>query len=155
MNIYSLDTSAILDGLVNYYPIRNFPNLWNNIDDLIYSGRLLASEEVWEEINEKADVARDWAFDRRDSLFVPTDAAIAAQVTELLVEHERLVMQLKNRNRADPFVIALAELRQAIVVTGEGSDGTANRPKIPYVCGQRNVRCFRFLDVIQQEGWTF
>ena len=64
-------------------------------------------------------------------------------------------MQLKNRNRADPFVIALAELRGATVVTGEGSDGTERRPKIPYVCQQRDIPCIRFLQFIQDEGWTF
>ena len=106
MNRYSLDTSAILDGLVNYYPLQTFPNLWEKIDTLMDEGRIFASEEVWEEINDKADVARAWAAERRHSLFVPTDSVIATQVSDLLSDHERLVMQLKNRNRADPFVIA-------------------------------------------------
>ena len=155
MTIYSLDTSAILDGLVRFYPLDTFPQLWDNIDGTIAEGRVIASEEVWEEINEKADVAKSWASARRSSLFVPTDTTIATRVANLLSEHERLVMQLKNRNRADPFVIALAELRGATVVTGEGSDGTARRPKIPYVCQQRNIPCIRFLEFIQAEGWTF
>jgi hypothetical protein len=62
---------------------------------------------------------------------------------------------MKNRNRADPFVIALARMRGATVVTGEGSDGTANRPKIPFVCEQLGINCVRFLDVVTLEGWTF
>jgi hypothetical protein len=62
---------------------------------------------------------------------------------------------MKGRNRADPFVIAVAQLRSATVVTGEGSDGTTNRPKIPYVCDDLGVGCFRFLDVIKAENWVF
>jgi hypothetical protein len=64
-------------------------------------------------------------------------------------------MQMKNRNRADPFVIAVAGLRGATVVTGEGSDGTADRPKIPFVCSQLRIPCIRLLDVIRAEGWSF
>ncbi len=47
MASYSLDTSALIDGIERFYPRRNFPVLWDNIDELIAGGRLLISEEVW------------------------------------------------------------------------------------------------------------
>ena len=64
-------------------------------------------------------------------------------------------MNMKGRNRADPFVIALASVRGATVVTGEGSDGTDSRPKIPYICEVMGLLCTRFLGVVQTEGWRF
>lgn len=46
---YSFDTSALIDGIERFYPIGNFPALWNRIDDLIKTGRLHVSEEAWNE----------------------------------------------------------------------------------------------------------
>jgi hypothetical protein len=66
-----------------------------------------------------------------------------------------MVMNLKGRNRADPFVVAVARIRGATVVTGEGSDGTEDRPKIPFVCQKLVIDCTRFTQLIRSEGWTF
>jgi hypothetical protein len=43
---YSIDTSAILDGSVRYYPPEVFPALWARIERLIEAGALRATEEV-------------------------------------------------------------------------------------------------------------
>lgn len=32
---YSFDTSALIDGMERFYPIGNFPALWDRFDDLI------------------------------------------------------------------------------------------------------------------------
>jgi Domain of unknown function (DUF4411) len=153
---YSFDTSAIIDGRERYYPVDRFPALWQQIDDLVHVQRLFISEEVWEEAHKRDAVAAQWCDEHgKDSLVIPTDAAIAREVQEILQQNPRLVMNLKGRNRADPFVIAVARLRSATVVTGEGSDGTPARPKIPYVCQQYSIPCVRLLDVIRAEGWSF
>jgi hypothetical protein len=62
---------------------------------------------------------------------------------------------MKGRNRADAFVIAVARVRGAVVVTGEGPDGNENRPKIPFICQNLKIRCVRFLDIVRLEGWKF
>jgi len=103
----------------------------------------------------KDAVAKACCEDRQDRLVVPTDAGVASAVQRILIDHERLVMNMKGRNRADPFVIALAQLKGAVVLTGEGSDGTANRPKIPYICQEIGLPCCRFLEMIRLEGWRF
>lgn len=154
-SVYSIDTSALIDGLERYYPEQTFPGLWARVDDLINEERFLISEEVWEEIESKDAVVRAWCEPRKDSIVIATDSSIATEVQHILTAHDRLVMNLKNRNRADPFVIALAALRNGTVVTGEGSDGTANRPKIPFVCQRLGISCIRFTDVPTLEGWTF
>lgn len=155
MPVYSVDTSALIDGLDRYYPQDAFPALWQRIDDLIDEGRFLLSEEVWEEVQSKDAVAKVWCEPRRDRIVVSTDSAVAGAVQRLLVNHERLVMSMKGRNRADPFVIAVAQLKGARVLTGEGADGTVNRPKIPYVCKEVGIECSRFLEMIKMEGWRF
>ena len=154
--VYSVDTSALLDGLERYYPESMFPGLWERVDGLITAGRFFISEEVWAEARVHDAATKAWC-DRRGkvSLAIPTDAVVTREVTGILTQFPRLVANMKGRNRADAFVIAVARLRNAIVVTGEGSDGTENRPKIPYICQQLDVPCIRFIDLIRSEGWQF
>lgn len=152
---YSLDTSAFIDGLERYYPSATFGGLWEAIEGLIEAGRFLASEEVWEEIKKKDEAVKEWADPHRTELFVPTDGTITAEVQAILTRFPRLVMSGGRRNRADPFVIALAQLRSATVITGEGMDGSERRPKIPFVCAEFNIPCIRFADLISAEGWIF
>jgi hypothetical protein len=122
-----------IDWLERYYPPAAFPAIVTKVDELIDDGRLFLTEEVWFEVQAKDEAAKDWCTPRKDKLIVPTDEAVAIEVRSILETHKRLVMNLKNRNRADPFVIAVAKLKRAIVVTGENG-GNENRPKIPYVC---------------------
>jgi hypothetical protein len=153
---YSFDTSALIDGLERYYPESSFPGLWGQIDGLVTAGRLFISEEVWEEAHKRDEVAKAWCERHgKEALTVPTNGTVAVEVQRVLENNERLVMQMKGRNRADPFVIAVARIRGATVVTGEGSDGTERRPKIPYVCTQLGISCVRLIDVIRTEGWRF
>jgi hypothetical protein len=153
--IYSLDTSALIDGLERYYSPEVFSGLWEAVDDLIESGRCIASEEVWEEVKRKDEAAMSWAQPRRAKLFIPTDSAITAEVRSILQTYPRMVMSGGRRNRADPFVVATAKLRNATVVTGEGDNGNMTRPKIPFVCAEMGIPCIRFTDLISSENWTF
>ena len=155
LRCYSADTSALIDGLERYYPVDHFPGLWERVDDLINDGRLIISEEVWEEAQTKDAVVKAWCVPRKAAIVVPTDATVVEEVQRVLADHQRLVMNFKGRNRADPFVIAVASVRNAVVVTGEGSDGTENKPKIPFVCQRLGIECVKFVDVIRLEGWTF
>ncbi len=143
-----------MDAMKRMYPPANFPTLWARMGVLAADGRLLISEEVKHETAIHDDELKEWVEAVANLTVVLTDDVVAAEVTHVLRGNERLVMNMRGRNRADPFVIAVARLRGATVVTGEGADGTAARPKIPYVCTQLGVPCVRVLDVIQQEGWV-
>lgn len=151
---YCVDTSALIDWLERYYPPESFPAILDKVDELITENRLILSEEVWEEVQAKDEAAKSWCEPRKEALIVPTDAAVTIEVRSILETHNRLVMTLKNRNRADPFVIAVARLKSAVVVTGE-IGGTEARPKIPYVCDQMGIPCISFLELIRREGWRF
>jgi hypothetical protein len=62
---------------------------------------------------------------------------------------------MKDRNRADSFVIGLAKVKDAIVVTGEKSIGTRDRPRIPIVCDHFSIGHRTMLELIREKGWTF
>lgn len=150
---YCVDTSALFDGLERYYPPTIFPQLWDRLDsELVDQGRFIVSEEVYREACAKDLPAKEWCEARREQLVVPTDADIANRVAGILQAHP--AWQIGGRNGADPFVIAVAQARGAVVVSGEAG-GTVNRPKIPSVCRRMGVRCVTFLDMVKAEGWSF
>lgn len=153
--IYSVDTSALIDGLERHYRLANFPTLWERIDEVIEDGRLLCSEEVLQEATKRDLPAKEWCVARREKLIVPTDASVAIAAQRLLDRYPLMVKNIKGRNRADPFVIVVAKMRGATVVTGEGLGGSAARPKIPWVCNELSVPCCRLAELIEREGWQF
>lgn len=156
MRTFCLDTSGFLDGFVRYYPPDVFESLWDLIDELGSAGRLLVPEEVHKELEYHHDEAFDWVNERKDEVVVPTTAAVAQEVTDILLDYPGFVKEGSTRNRADPFVVATAALEDAVVVTGERQrGGTQTNPKIPTVCEGRGVPYARFLGVVQEEGWSF
>ena len=58
---YCIDTSGLLDGWSRYYPPQVFPCLWDRIDSIIDSGELVASEEVYHEVQQIQDELAEWA----------------------------------------------------------------------------------------------
>ena len=152
--MYVIDTSALLDGWVRYYPPDVFPPLWSNLEGMIAAGELLAPDEVLSELSQKDDEVHNWA-KKNSAMFLPLDAEVQEATTEILAAFPRLVGAMKDRNRADPFVIALAKIKQAVVVTGEKSTGTRDRPRIPIVCDHFDIGHRTLLQLIREKGWTF
>jgi hypothetical protein len=121
---------------------------------MIKADALIAPEEVLREIEKKEDELHKWA-KARERMFHPLDEAVQRATTEILTEFPRLVDSEKERNRADPFVIALAKVRGCPVVTGEKAAGTKDRPKIPMVCDHFGVRHLNLLGLIREAKWKF
>ena len=152
--MYSIDTSAILDGWTRYYPPDIFPGIWDKVDNLINSNCLIASVEVFIELEKKDDEVFNWAKERRH-MFHPIDRQVQINVSRILSTHERLVDTRKNRSAADPFVIGLAQIYDGIVVTGEYPTNNIEKPNIPDVCISLGIPYISFLEMIRKEGWTF
>src|SRR4051812_49072290 len=130
---YCVDTSGWLDGWQRQYPPDVFPTLWTKIDALVQSGEIISSEEVYLELERKSDELHEWIKARKQML-VALDEPIQVRASALLAEYPRLVDTLRGRSKADPFVIATAMERNAIVVTGEVISGNLEKPRIPDVC---------------------
>jgi hypothetical protein len=151
---YVFDTSGLIGAWRRWYPPDVFPGLWNEFDALIDAGRAIAPHEVYEELDVQDDELHKWVKARREEFIAPTDRSVMLQARAVLDRHPNLTKAGTGRNRADPFVIALATLRGAAVVTGE-LGGTLNRPKIPFVCDDLGVGCIGLLELIRSEQWTF
>jgi len=154
--VYSFDTSALIDGIERYYPIGNFPALWEKIDDLIEDGRMRVSEEAWKESIGADAPLKEWCNESgadRSKCIYQTDAAVATIAGAIVQDYPKWIKQ-GGKNSADPFVIAVGEVTSGIVISGE-TNGGPGTPKIPYVCGQRGVEHGRVVDVVVKEKWVF
>jgi uncharacterized protein YacL len=152
--VFCIDTSALLDGWIRYYPPDVFPSLWSHLEKMIGQRELIAPDEVLSELAQKEDEVHEWA-KRNRGLFVSLNEEIQPATSEILHVFPRLVGAMKDRNRADPFVIALAKIMSATVVTGEKNVGNTERPRIPIVCNHFSIRHMSVLELIREKGWQF
>jgi hypothetical protein len=152
--VYVFDTSALIGAWVRMYPPDIIPALWDRIDELGAAGQLTVPEEVLRELEAQEDDLHAWVKSRADFLVSPTDRAVLLEARAVLQDHPELTKTGTGRGLADPFVIAMAHVKAFTVVTEERG-GSAAKPRIPYVCQQRQVRCMSVLEVIRQQSWTF
>lgn len=152
---YCIDTSALLHGWVRTYPPDVLPVLWERITALINSGAIIAPLDVLIELEKKeGDTLHKWCKER-NHMFVEIDG-YQDKITEIMAKYPRLVDTRKNKSGADPMVIALAISKDPhLTVVTEEKGGSADKPKMPYVCAQENIRYIDLLQMIRDLAWTF
>lgn len=149
--MYSIDTSALLDGWIRYYPPDVFGTVWSRLAGLGRAGTAVITEEVIVELEKKDDDVYKWA--KAELTCIPLDSAIQVVVADILNNHPRLVDARKHRSKADPFVIALAKIKGFAGVTGEKPTGNLQKPHIPDVCGAMNIPRMNLLGLFRAQGW--
>lgn len=154
--IYCIDTSSLVHAWRRAYPPKRFSGLWGAIEKLIEDGRLIATIEVYHELKKKDDDIFAWAKDRKETMFVEIDEDVQSEVVRIMQEYPKLVDTGKGKSGGDPFVIAqaLASSPPLVVVTQEAG-GTADKPRIPFVCDREGVRHIDLLMLIEEEDWSF
>lgn len=152
---YSIDTCSILQGFgLGPYPINRFKVLWDNIDSLINNGNLRAVKEVYYELEKKEDKATEWA-KKRQNLFIEIDDQIQTETRKIIRRYPGLVDPDKEYPQADCFVISLAKINNATVVTQETFSNNLDKPKIPNICRELRIDKINFLELINRENWFF
>lgn len=156
-DVYVVDTSAFMDWQDRFYPPDVFTTLVNLVDGLIAADRFLSVEIVAEELKAMGSTGlQAWAKGRR-AIFDPTQNHLAAA---LAVEGSfpGLKDPKAQYDEADAYVIALAQLRSAVVVTAETPAAHKRKPKrsqyIPDVCAALGMTCISNLGMMRREGWT-
>ncbi len=150
---YCLDSSSIIAAWHERYPPAHFQSFWASLQELSTAERVISPEEVAEEIGKRDPALRRWAEDQAD-FFVALDESQQVALRDIMARFPRLVKAFSSRNRADPFVIALAKVRNAVVVCEEGP-GSPKKPKIPDICRRLQVPQIGLVQMIRDEGWTF
>ena len=152
--MYVFDTSALIEAWVRSYPPDSFPGFWVRMDEIVRSGHVVSPEAVLDELRVRDDDLHEWVKKRGESIIRPTSRELMYETRLILASHPTLTKTGTGRSAADPFVIALAASCGCPLVTQE-KGGSVSKPRIPYVCGDRGVRCIDLLAFIRAEGWTF
>ena len=153
--LYVIDTCAILDWLRRYYPKDVFPVLWHKLNSLITSRRMISPYEVFKEIEIGDDWILEWA-NQHKYMFLSPSANEQKYVSTIIIGNKIKAPKRKRSGLwADPWVVALAWDRQAIVVTGEQPAGSSPPSKIPDMCRILGIECTDLLGMMRREKWTF
>lgn len=154
--LYAVDTNVFMDWQARYYPTDVFASLPARIDALIAEGRLFAPELVGEELGVVGGAELSAWMTAHKTLWVPTAELLAAALA-IQGRFPGLRDPKADFEEADAYVIALAQLRDGVVVTQETSAAEKRNPKrthfIPDVCRELGLHSISLLGMMRREGW--
>jgi hypothetical protein len=159
-DIYCIDASSLIK-LKQDFPRQVFSTLWEKVEELVASGRLIAPDEVFREI-EKDDMLGPWAKQNKN-MFRKLDQDQLDAAKDVTSRFRNIAKPGRFGPAADPFVVALAHLEsrrlrssllesqsECVVVSEERGPG-----KIPGACAHYDLTCVALVDLFQREGWKF
>jgi hypothetical protein len=152
---WCFDTSALIEPWVRRYPPDIFGPVWTKLSELAEAGIIGAPLDVLLEIEKQKDDLHIWAEERSEGLFAEPDRQVMEVYTDIINAHPGFLKVNSTKSGADPFVVALAEVRGVPVVTYETPAKQDAAPKIPNVCLVRGVKCVDLVDVLRAEGFKF
>lgn len=150
---WCLDTSALIEPWVRRYPPDIFGPVWTKLSELAEARAIGAPLDVLLEIEKQKDDLHLWAEERSEQLFIQPDRQVMEVYTEIINAHPGFLKIDSTKSGADPFVVALAEVRGLPVVTYETLAKKDAAPKIPNVCLARGVNCVDLVHVLRAEGF--
>jgi|SRR5680860_249136 len=154
--MFVIDTSSIIHAWKRDYPPDSFPTLWTRVEGSIGAGEIIAPDEVHLELQRGGDDIYEWAKEQSGFFVEPDDEA--QEVVRRIVDDWPDFVPDESHDGvwADPYVIALAYVKKATVVTGENLvPPEARRPKMPNICQKLDVLWVRLLDLIRAKKWSF
>lgn len=151
MTKYVID-SCSLNELEYRYPnhISVFEPIYSKLNQMFEDGELFSVREVFEELKNSQDYWEDY-----EECFRELTENESEKVTELLGDPEFLVFVSTGMNNADgcwadPHLIACAMEDPEVVIVSQESLRREPQRKIPYVCEQKNIRCIKLLEFLDE-----
>jgi hypothetical protein len=145
-----------MDWQARYYPTDIFTSLPALMAGLIAANRLFAPELAREELTAVGTAELTaWTL-ANPGLWVPTEELLVAALA-IQSRFPGLCDPKAEFEEADAYVVALAQLRDGIVVTQETSAAEKRNPKrthfIPDVCRELGLPCISLMGLMRKEGW--
>jgi len=147
-----------MDWQGRFFPTDVFTSLVERIEALIVAERFIAPALVKEEVGAVGTAGLiEWT-ENHAGIFVPT-AELLAETQSIQNQFAGLRDPRAEFEEADAYVIALAKLRNGIVITQETPAAEKRNPKrthfIPDVCRELGIPCISLLGLMRREGWRF
>ncbi len=147
--VYSFDSNIFI-SMRKKYPRENHGSLWEKVEELLNNQEILVSREVIEELEDVDDGLVRWLKGFKTCI-IDNEKEIVSYVSELVNKLPGWVDPLSTKNKADPYVIALARWKNGTVVTQEGN-GTLNPHHINLKRMVEQSSSVKIIDVCQLEG---
>ena len=143
--------------LVNIRDIHNDSDeIWQAVRASIQADQTKTVRHVFDELKNRFPPIHSRLKDLRKQFLISDadtyDDHVKAEIRAINQAHQGLYSQLGSANSADPFLIAVAKAKSAIVVTDEKTSGPKHKFKIPYVCKSRNVGHANRIDYLKAIG---
>lgn len=147
---YIIDASSIIsqrDG--EPYRRSLYKNLWDRIDRLIQSHKIVTCSEISEEI--KDEELKIW-FKQVGFIILPICNEVQSFVKTVVTTNPKLINFREMKSSGDAFLIATAMKYDLTVITEENPK---KENHIPSVCRNLNVPCVNILGLCESENWDF
>lgn len=157
--IYIVDANSLSN--LQHFPQDVFPTLWDNIELLVISRRLLSVKEVFDELDKRFATSMElgtW-LKQHKSIFEPPNPQEMTFVRSEIFTISHFQQLVNNRTiatggpAADPWIVAKAKILGGCVVTEERLK--PNAAKIPNVCSHFTIDCISLSEMLRREGWRF
>ncbi len=149
---YCIDTSCLID-LYQNYPKKSvsgfFNPIWEKIENMIGNRQIISHITVFRELKKREDSVFKWCKGHA-YIFVDIDECQISKLQEIKGKYNKdyFQRQLSNTGEwADPWIIALANCEDAIVVTNENKT-KANR--IPLIADQIDIKSLNLLEFFEE-----
>jgi hypothetical protein len=161
--IYCIDTNVFLH-LHLIHKMIPIDSVWSELDRLFAEGKTLSHEYVFDEFyseSSKRDFIQKWIEDKKKYFLSITDRQFEL-VNAILKEFPDLIDPEKEKNQADPWLIALAiELKEDPGLFGEkkivvvSQEKITSPKRIPAACEYFHVDHMNLEEFFKDNGWTF
>ena len=165
--IYVLDTNFFI--ISRKYYVRVFPTFWDNLDQAVTDVKITSIKQIKEEIDKyrgKKDYVEMWIKNNPHVFPDPRVEDLENLKNMLATKIASNYDFSKNKNYADPFIIAKAmSLKDAneesCVVSDEkyaNKDNSGNSqgpPKIPDICKYFGIPCISVEQFMVDMNWKF
>lgn len=156
--IYVFDTNSLSNVLNTLYR-DSFPSFWKKFDKMIYTKNVISVREAKFELESKFDENTVKLLKRNNGNFFedPTveELAFISEIYSIPHFQQNLSKQklLHGGYFADPFIIAKARSKKAVVVTEESCP--KNGARIPNICSHFGIGCENLQGFLARENWRF
>ena len=148
---FCLDTGVFINSWVKHYPPDLFPSVWKCIGQLCDDTCAIIPRPVYEEVKLGGDELFDWLKQHKSMVHEP-DAEVLKALKSIMASHAKLAKEKGKRSAADAWVIAHAQVANAIVVTEE-REGSVKTPKIPDVCKALGIPYMNTVELLRSRGF--
>jgi hypothetical protein len=164
MKEYCLDTSGLSNPL-EFIPEDIHPTLWSKVADLITSGRLAVTTEIYQELLHLPGAIGACVAANEGLLVMEVGSAgwnwngYIAHGVRMQTAHKEFISEYNGGRKSticlnDLTIIALAKTLGVPVVSMEALRGgeSAKKRRIPHICQAEHVEHLTFSELLRREG---